>query len=234
VNRGVKANIRIGDVSNERFSEMGERMRKHQWILAVVMLVMIVLSLGACSSADKIKILAGDAEKKVKNIAKETSNEVNTKETNESDDYPEWVYRHYELYLIHFAKLNDALKSKNKEAVRKLCSKDMQNNSTDFDADIEKMFSFVKGDIQTWEEDKERKHETFSDDPHIKMENGGYYVYTNQEIYYFEMKDCIKNTVDPDKVGYQLILIVKKADKDKIIDGDIKNNSAGIIIPIHE
>jgi hypothetical protein len=212
-------------------------MRIRRMILLTGMVLVLSAFLGACSILEKTKTIGENTMKKAKDIAQEASSVVSEKATDVIGEKSGRMDTD-QLYLVHFSKLIDAIKNKDKTAVRKLCCKEIQDNSPDFDADIEKMFDFIQGDIQTWEYNGGMYPESIEGDKHIKMENVGYYVYTSKESYYVSLEDGIINTVDPNKIGYQLILIVKECDRDKIYkikhDGNASFNPTGIVIPFPE
>ncbi|MCR6546226.1 DUF5104 domain-containing protein [Dehalobacterium formicoaceticum] len=135
----------------------------------------------------------------------------------------------------------ETIKSKDKEAIKALFSNKALDEAENFDENADYLFSFIQGDIDSWEELGGPTVFDSNDNGHKKKEvSSYYYVNTDKERYFFLLDDCTVDTDQPDNVGLYLLLVVKAEDREKIYDGDQKIiydgykrlTHAGIYIPL--
>ncbi|OPX45079.1 hypothetical protein CLHUN_09660 [Ruminiclostridium hungatei] len=135
----------------------------------------------------------------------------------------------------------EAIKSKDKDALKSLFSKKALEEAVDFDSSMNDFFDFFQGKVDSWEKPSGPKVSETNDYGHVKKEvSSYYYVNTDKQKYFFLLRDYPVDTDHPDNVGLYLLLVVKSEDEEKIwdgdqkilYDGDQKISHVGIYIPI--
>jgi len=122
-----------------------------------------------------------------------------------------------------FEKVIEALENQDKDALKTLFSKQVLNEADDFDSNIEQLFDFVQGEIDSWEKLSGNLAFTSNDHGHkTKQINSYYFVNTDKQKYFFLLTDHSVDTDNPDNVGLYLLLVVKAEDEEKIYDGNQK------------
>ena len=135
----------------------------------------------------------------------------------------------------------EAIKNKDKASLKSLFSQKALSEAVDFDDNIDGLFDFIQGEVDSWK--KLSGPSVFEENNygHVKKEvNSYYYVNTDKQKYFFLLKDYPVYTDHPDNVGLYLFLVVKAEDREKIYDGDEKIlydgdkklSPAGIYLPI--
>ena len=135
----------------------------------------------------------------------------------------------------------EALENQDKDALKKMFSRQALNEVEDFDGSMDNLFDFFQGKFDSWEklsgptvfESNNYGHKT-------KEVSSYFYVNTDKQKYFFLLRDYPVDTDHPDNVGIYMILVVKAEDEEKIYDGDQKIlydgnkklSHAGIYIPI--
>ena len=135
----------------------------------------------------------------------------------------------------------EAIRSKDKGAVKAFFSKKALDEADDFDGNIEYLFSFIQGTIDSWEKSSGPSVFESNDYGRVTKEvSSYYYVNTDKQKYFFLLRDYPVDTDHPDNVGLYMLLVVKAEDREKIYDGankiiydgDKKLSHAGIYIPL--
>jgi hypothetical protein len=135
----------------------------------------------------------------------------------------------------------EAIKNKDKASLRALFSKKALSEAVDFDDNIDGLFDFIQGEVDSWEKSSGPSVSEESNYGHVKkVVSSYYYVNTDKQKYFFLLDDYPVYTDHPDSVGLYLLLVVKAEDREKIYkgdqkilyDGDKKLSRAGIYLPI--
>lgn len=135
----------------------------------------------------------------------------------------------------------EAIKSKDKDALKSVFSKKALDEAVDFDSRMNDLFDFFQGEVNSWEKSSGPKVFKSNDHGHIKKEvSSYYYLNTNKQKYFFLLRDYPVDTDYPDNVGLYMLLVVKSEDREKIYDGKNKIlydgkkklSHAGIYIPL--
>ncbi len=138
-------------------------------------------------------------------------------------------------------KVIEAIKNKDKEALKAMFSKKALSEANDFDSSMDDLFNFFQGKVDLWK--KSSGPTVFESNDHgekKKEVSSYYYVNTDKQKYFFLLEDYPIDTDHPDNVGLYLLLAVKAEDREKIYDGTqkilydgkIKLSHAGIYLPI--
>lgn len=137
--------------------------------------------------------------------------------------------------------LIEAIKNKDKNAVKSLFSKQALSEAVDFDSKLDKLLNIFQGKIDSWEKSDGATVFESTDSGRSKKEvKSYYYVNTNKQKYFFLLRDYQVDMDNPDNVGLYMLLVVKAEDEEKIYDenqkilydGKKKLSHAGIFIPI--
>lgn len=140
-----------------------------------------------------------------------------------------------------FEQVLEAIKTEDKDAFKAMFSKQAIDESENFDDNMDALFGFLKGTVESWEESSGPTVENYSYQGHkYKKVDSYYYVTTNQQKYYFLLLDWPVDTDHPDNVGLYMLLVVKAEDRLKvydrdqkiIYDGDKELSHAGIYLPL--
>ena len=135
----------------------------------------------------------------------------------------------------------EAIKNKDKASLKALFSQKALSEAVGFDDNIEELFDFVQGEVDSWEKSSGPSVSEESNYGHVKkVVSSYYYVNTDKQKYFFLLRDYPVDTDHPDNVGLYLLLVVKAEDEERIWDGDEKIiydgnkklSHAGIYLPI--
>lgn len=140
-----------------------------------------------------------------------------------------------------FEEVIKALENQDKDTLQAMFSKQALDDSDDFESDLDDLFDFFQGDVDTWEKsDGPTVFESYDYGHNIKEVSSYYYVNTDKQKYFFLLRDYPVDTEHPNNVGLYMILLVKAEDEANIWDGDQKIiydgnkklSRAGIYIPL--
>lgn len=135
----------------------------------------------------------------------------------------------------------EAIKNKDKDNLKSLFSQKALGEVDDFDSNINDLFNFFQGEVESWEKSSGPTVFESNDHGHVKKEvSSYYYVNTDKQKYFFLLQDYPVDTDDPENVGLYLLLVVRAEDREKIydgsqkilFDGEKKISHAGIFLPI--
>ncbi|QUH29776.1 DUF5104 domain-containing protein [Vallitalea guaymasensis] len=135
----------------------------------------------------------------------------------------------------------EALENQDKDTLKALFSKQALDESNDFDINMNQMFEFFQGEVDSWEKSSGPSASTSNNHGHkTKQINSYYFVNTDKQKYFFLLHDNSVDTDNSDNVGLYLLLIVKAEDREKIYDenqkilydGDEKISRVGIYLPL--
>jgi hypothetical protein len=140
-----------------------------------------------------------------------------------------------------FEQLMEAIKCKDKDKLKSLFSKKALIEADDFDINMEELFQFFQGEVDSWEKSGGPTVFGSNNHGHVKKEvSSYYYVNTDKQKYFFLLEDFPADTDHPENVGLYLLLVVKADDREKVydvnqkilFDGKTKLIHSGIYIPI--
>lgn len=134
----------------------------------------------------------------------------------------------------------EAIKNKDKDALRSMFSEKALREAVDFDGSVEKLFSALEGEADSWEMKDGGGSSSSEDGDVTKMLSSYCYVTWDGERYFFLMDDYTVNSQEPNNLGLSLLLVVREEDESKIyddtqkilFDGDKKLTHTGVYIPI--
>jgi len=117
----------------------------------------------------------------------------------------------------------DALENQDKDALKALFSEQALNESSDFDINMNQLFEFFQGKVDSWEKSSGPSVSTSNNHGHkTKVIDSYYFVNTDKQKYFFLLTDHSVDTDNPDNVGLYLLLVVKAEDREKIYDQNQK------------
>lgn len=135
----------------------------------------------------------------------------------------------------------EALKNKDKDALKALFSQQALDEAGDIDSEIEHLLGFFQGEAYSWVNPSgPTVFESNNYGHRVKQINSYYLVDTDKQNYFFLLRDYPIDTDHPDNVGLYLLLVVRAEDEEKIYDGDQKIlydgdqklSHAGIYLPL--
>ena len=116
-----------------------------------------------------------------------------------------------------------AINEDDKGAIQLLFSKNILDEVDNLDENIEIMFAFIQGTIESWEKLTGSGISDLRSEGHRKRTNNAYYyVNTAEHQYFFLLHNCSIDSLSPDNVGLQLLLVVRAEDENEIYNGDNK------------
>ena len=117
----------------------------------------------------------------------------------------------------------EALKNKDKDALKAIFSQKAISDAEDLDAKLDNLFIFIQGELVSWEEITGLGVDESNDHGHVtKKVRTYFYINTDEQKYYIYLEDFPVDTDHPENVGLYLLLIVKAEDEDKVWDGEQK------------
>jgi hypothetical protein len=114
----------------------------------------------------------------------------------------------------------ESIKTKDKEGIKSLFSEEALEGAVDLDGGIEYVLDFVKGDILSW---RFEAGGSVEDSGHGRITRRGfgyrYYVDTDAERYFFYLLGFTIYDENPEKIGLEMLQVIKAEDKDTQFDG---------------
>ena len=98
-----------------------------------------------------------------------------------------------------------AIKEKDGEALKALFSKKALGEVVDFDTDVEYLFEFLQGEIESWERDGASTDESIRSGKRSLMIRFAINVNTDREVYRFFVIDYSTDTINPDNEGVYML-----------------------------
>lgn len=98
-----------------------------------------------------------------------------------------------------------AIKEKDKEALKSLFSKKALDEANDFESDVDYLFKFLQGNIDTWERDGIAGSESIDHGKKSLMIRFAINVKTDKDVYRFFVIDYNKDTINPDNEGVYML-----------------------------
>ncbi|UOO37197.1 DUF5104 domain-containing protein [Oscillospiraceae bacterium CM] len=126
-----------------------------------------------------------------------------------------------------------AINNQDKNSIKNMFSNQAKNKTEDLDGQIDYLFVFVQGKIESWETIVHgATAESINNGSRIKGSNSWYYIYTDKQKYLIFLVECTIDTDHPENVGMYVIQVMKAEDKDKYFHGGGPDTlPAGIDIP---
>ena len=169
-------------------------------IFLLVIVILIVLLTSCSIGGTQLKNFFGDDNKEGKFFY--TSSQLGRYSDNDNQTAND-----------RLEQLLDALKNKDKTAVKSMFSQKALSEAENFDSNLGYLLEFFQGDIQKWDKcypattkENERGHI-------IKKSEWWTYVYTDKEEYIFIAIDYLKDTDHPDNVGLYTLRVIKAKDR---------------------
>ena len=110
----------------------------------------------------------------------------------------------------------EAIKNKDKEALKALFSDKALAEAEDFDNRVDYLLDFLEGDIDSYERDGLSADGSIRQGKESQMIRSGYRVVTEEEEYFFYVVDYDPDTIDPDNAGVYMIQVTKWADSNNL------------------
>ena len=107
-----------------------------------------------------------------------------------------------------------AIEEKNEEALKSLFSKKALDETNDFDSEVDYLFNFLQGDIDSWKIFTWGSSESMSGGKRSEKLRSWYTLNTDKEEYIFLTIDFIADTINPDNAGLYTLRVIKSEDKD--------------------
>lgn len=98
-----------------------------------------------------------------------------------------------------------AIKEKDKEALKSLFSKKALDEANDFESDVDYLFKFLQGNIDTWERDGIAGSESIDHGKKSLMIRFAINVKTDKDVYRFFVIDYNTDTINPDNEGVYML-----------------------------
>ena len=102
-----------------------------------------------------------------------------------------------------------AIKDKNKETLKSLFSKKALDEADDFDGKVDSLFSFIQGDIESWEGSGWASDTSMGGGKKSWMIRFGFDVKTDKGDYHFFVIDYNVDTINPDNQGIYMLELIE-------------------------
>ena len=114
-----------------------------------------------------------------------------------------------------FEQVIEAIKNKDKVALKSMFSKQALDKADDFDGSMDYLFEFFQGKVTSWEiNGGPSVYETTDQGHNTKKFNSMYYVNTDKQKYIFYLIEWTVDTDHPDNVGLYTLRVIKAEDRD--------------------
>ena len=110
----------------------------------------------------------------------------------------------------------EAIKNEDKDALESMFSQTALQESDDFDGSMEYLFSFVQGDVVSWERYAFSVGETIDHGESTKSNYVWYKVNMDQQEYYMYFVQWTVDTEHPENVGIYALRVVKAEDDENL------------------
>ena len=109
-----------------------------------------------------------------------------------------------------------AIKDKDNEALKSLFSKKALDEADDFVGGADSLFSFIQGDIVSWDRDGFASDESMSGGKRSWMIRFGFTVKTDKDVYQFFIIDYNVDTINTDNQGVYMLELIDNYGKRKL------------------
>jgi len=121
-----------------------------------------------------------------------------------------------------------AIKDKDKEAIKSLFSKKAIGEANDIDSEIDYLFDFLQGDINSWKRDGWASDESIEYGKRSLLIRFAFIVNTEKDDYLLFVMDYNVDTINPDNKGIYTMEITRLEDRDAIQRSWQERLNAGI------
>lgn len=116
-------------------------------------------------------------------------------------------------------KVVKAVNSKDKKTLKSLFSETVKDDSEDFDKDVDDLFAFLDGKIQSWEDPTgPGSEEEYDYGVEKRILFSRVYFTTDKNKYELFITECIVNEENPDEIGIQSMEIIYSEDASKYME----------------
>ena len=115
--------------------------------------------------------------------------------------------------------LCSSIKDRDKATVKNLFSEKARSDADDIDAQIEKFFSFIDGEVLSWE--RTEYPDVAEDIAYGEMSKWEWFWFslkTSKDVYAIYLTYCLVDDFDSENKGIYGMLVVRAADKDRLED----------------
>ncbi|MDF2822205.1 MAG: hypothetical protein K0R15_2653 [Clostridiales bacterium] len=124
------------------------------------------------------------------------------------------------------------IKNKDKDALKAMFSKRALNEANDLDADIEYLFEFFQGSVDSWKQDSFTSEASIQNGKKSEMLLTWYTVETDKDTYIFFLIDYTEDLINLDNAGLYSLRVIKAENEDIQFTYWKDMEIAGIYIPI--
>lgn len=125
----------------------------------------------------------------------------------------------------------DALKDKDKDALKSLFSKKALSDADDMEGQLDYLFDFFQGTVESWVRTGFSGDDSIEDGKKSTKLRSLFTVKTDKDEYRFFLIDYSKDTINPDNKGLYTLRVIKKADEDTQFTNYEDMEIAGIYQP---
>ena len=119
-----------------------------------------------------------------------------------------------EIAIKHFEQILATIENKDKDALITLFSKKAPDESKLIDEDIDYLFTFIQGEVISWEQNKGLSvSEKFDYGQRMKEMKSWFIINTDKQKYLVFILDYIEDSANPENVGLYTLRIIKAEDK---------------------
>ena len=112
-----------------------------------------------------------------------------------------------------FEEVLATIKNKDRENLKSIFSKNALAEAADIDAEVDRLFALIQGDIVSWEDDKWSSDESVRSGKVSRMIRSWFIVTTTEDTYLFFMLDYDKDQIDPDNQGLYSLRAIHEEDR---------------------
>ena len=126
----------------------------------------------------------------------------------------------------------NAIKNQDKDSMKRMFSQQAQDITDDLDGQIDYLFEYIQGNIESWETLSGGVNESINNGHIVKGSAYRFEVKTDKQEYLFYPVECTENTDHPENVGLYVLQVMKLEDRSEYFHGGgPKTLPAGIDIP---
>lgn len=186
--------------------------------IIILLLVLSMLILTSCSLAEVI----------INMIDKNNDSDSNLVENSRTDMLNESGDGAKADALLE--QIIEAINNKDKKLLESIFSEQALNEVENLDGDMDYLFDFVQGDIESWEKIVHgATYDSINNGNRLKTSMSWYYVYTDKQTCLLFFEEFIIDTEHAENVGVYMLQVIKAEDKDTQFDfGGDATRCAGI------
>jgi hypothetical protein len=132
---------------------------------------------------------------------------------------------------IRIEQVLNTIKSEDRKALKAMFSKQALDEAYDFDAKVEYLFRFFRGDIKSWKRDRFGSSTSAEKGKKFEMLLTWYTVITDTDEYMLFIIDYAKDTINSNNAGLYTLRIIKAEDEATQFTSWQAMKIAGIYVP---